>query len=368
MAGHPTEAVRMHLSRSARASTSATEIEALRDAMHWALPDSEQRREVCGRLGAALLARARAEGIATERDRERVAEAARLLADARKWLEAGEAWLLVDNRAKAIDAFSAGGHVEQLERALDADATANARRRTVRQSFADYELHVRTGARNAARRDLRAVVEAAENKAEYQRLLDDLESRLITGGRVQLHLRRGANIVVCAASPVSLGRDALCDLMLRSGGVSRRHVEIAVDAAAQVDARFTLRDAGSRNGTLIGGLPISGAVPLRDEGTFDLGDAYTIRYAVTDAPALLILVVDKGFETGTHVFIGVDGQLIDLSAAGIRATLRFADGCPILERVGDAVLQLDGQLLAHGTCQLIQGDQLRLDGLEVEVV
>src|SRR5688572_13958774 len=68
LAGRRDEAVRIHLSRATRAPDRAAEIAALRDAVHWAGDEPTLRAQASGPLGKALLARARAEGVATERD------------------------------------------------------------------------------------------------------------------------------------------------------------------------------------------------------------------------------------------------------------------------------------------------------------
>jgi hypothetical protein len=63
-------------------------------------------------------------------------------------------------------------------------------------------------------------------------------------------------IVACAARRIVLGRDPLCDLPLRAGGVSHQHAEIE-----RSDTGFALRDLDSRNGTSLVGMPLAGRVP-----------------------------------------------------------------------------------------------------------
>src|SRR3954468_5933020 len=69
LAGEHAGAVRMHLARAARAPNRHAELGALRDAMRWAGEDPELRRQAAVALGRALWEGAKAEGIATERDR-----------------------------------------------------------------------------------------------------------------------------------------------------------------------------------------------------------------------------------------------------------------------------------------------------------
>ena len=48
-----------------------------------------------------------------------------------------------------------------------------------------------------------------------------------------------------------VGRDESCDVVLEDDRVSRRHAVLACDGP-----EWSIRDAGSKNGTFIGGLPV----------------------------------------------------------------------------------------------------------------
>jgi len=369
LAGYHDAAARMHMARADRASSHAETIAALRDALHWASEDGELRRPAARALGEALLARARAEGVATERDRARVREGARLLEEAGEFRVAGEAWESIGDDAEAARAYEAGGQVDRLERTLARETERVDGERRLREAFADYELELRAGRRDQAVAALRRCLDLAERKAEYRRLLDDLESRLITGGRLVVRRRRrdgAAAVVACGRSPVVLGRDSLCDMVLRAGGVSRRHVDIEV-GGADADSRFTLRDGGSRNGTLIGGLPVTGAVPLRDQGRFSLGDDCELEYRVSGTPGQLVLRVIRGVDQGLVLYAAGPGERIDLAAdLGAPIAIRFERGRPLLEPAGGE-LRLAGEPAAHGVSQLIHGDQIAAGDVEVEV-
>jgi len=365
-AGQNDAAARMHVARAKRAGTYDAEIDALRDAMHWVPEDMEDFcAEISGALGKALLAKAKSEGIGTERDRQRVEEAAGHLANCREWAAAGEAWELIGNDAEAIKVYKRGGLIERLERVLNEDADVTSSAREVREAFADYKLHYSGGMRDAAREDLLRCVQESQSKGEYRRLLDALESALITGGRVTLRPRQKKPLTVCCNSEIIMGRDQLCDLLLRSGNVSRRHAEIVVSADPG-DERFQLRDAGSRNGTHVGGMPISGAVPLIDSGSFDLGDEYTIDYQAQGRQ--LVLRVSRGMDLGTQLVVAADKELIDLTEqTGAPVALRFERGRPFIV-VEDEALELEINGEPCGTqAQLIHGDLITVDGREIEV-
>jgi len=364
LAGHREAAVRVHLARADRAQSRADEIIALRDALHWAPPASDERRRVARALGSALLTKSKAEGIATERDRMRVREAAELLLEAGSHRVAGEAYELIGDDGAAVRAYRQGGLLDLMEQALEREDERVSRDREVRQSFADYELHLKGGARDAAIEALRRCVAAAETSAEYRRLLDELESRLVAGGRVALQLRRGERVTATSAPRVSIGRDPLCDLVLRSAGVSRRHAEVEV-AREGGFLRFALRDAGSRNGTTLGGLPIAGAMPLGGSGSFALSDDCAIDFEATDD--LLTLRIERGLDRGQIALCAAEDMLVPLGAVGLAAALRFQRGRPILLHP-DGELALNGERLAAGDIQLLHGDHLTVGGVDVEVI
>ncbi len=361
LAGDFPSAVRMHLARAARANDRAAEITALRDAIHWAGDDAELRRVASAALGRALLAKALAEGIATRRDHDKVREAAALLTAGGEHREAGKAYEHLDDFPAAAQAYSDGGHVELMETAMAEDERRSSSEHAAREAFADYEVHLRLGRRDDARLALEAALARAPSR-EHRRLLDELQARLITSGRVELRPRTGSPVIVCAAPVIGLGRDALCDLPLRAGGVSRRHAEVEVGD----QPRFVVRDAGSRNGTLIGGMPIAGKMPLVDHGQLELGEDCRIDYAVAGEPPVLTLTANNGLDRGRTLLLARPGDRIDLASHGLACDLVFIAGRPHLGRA-TGPLQLGGAAIAHGRVQLITGDVITLDGAELDV-
>lgn len=366
LAGDFEAAVRMHLARAARASDRAGEISALRDALHWAGEDPALRKLASGALGRALLAKALAEGVATQRDHEKVREAAALLGAGGEYRDAGKALEQLGDYQGAAAAYSSGGLVELMEAALTQDEQKNQGDHHAREAFADYELHLRLGRRDDARASLERALELAPSR-DRRRLLDDLLARLITSGKVELRPRGGGVGLVASAGPViGLGRDALCDLPLRAGGVSRRHAEIEIEIGDS--PRFSLRDAGSRNGTLLGGLPIAGKMPLADRGVIELGEDCRIEFTVggSEAAPSLSLAVQNGLDRGRKLIAARAGDRIDLSPHGLACDLIFVDGRPWLGRASGE-FRLGGDLIAHGRAQLLAGDVVTLDGTEIDV-
>lgn len=362
LAGEHEGAVRMHLARAARAPNRQAEIGALRDAMRWAGEDPALRRQAAAALGRALWDSAKAEGIATERDRNRVREAADLLVTGEDHALAGEALEAINDHLAAANAYSAGGLVERMETALAKDDAALGKQREEADAFADYQTAMRVGRRDEARTELVRAVASTSVAGEYRRLLDQLDTALLTAGRVELRRRGKPLIVACAADKIVLGRDQLCDLTLRAGGVSRQHAEIELDLAAQT---FTLRDLDSRNGTSIAGLPLAGRVPLVGTGKFGLGDECVLEFECEGG--VLRLRVANGMDRGVALCAIAAGSRLDLAPVGCTLDLIFQHGRPLLGRGSCREVTFNDEPLGDVRVQLIRGDRVIADGDEIDI-
>ncbi len=361
LAGELADAVRMHLARAARAPNRHAEIGALRDAMRWAGDDPALKRQAAAALGRALWEAAKAEGIATERDRQRVREASELLVQGDDHSLAGEALEAIGDHLAAANAYSAGGLVERMESALEKDEDAQGKAREEADAFADYQTHMRVGRRDAARTELVRAVAATNAIGEYRRLLDQLDTALLTAGKVDLRRRSKPLIVACAAAKMVLGRDQLCDLTLRAGGVSRQHAEIEWSGEA-----FVLRDLDSRNGTSLAGMPLAGRVPLVANGRFGLGDECNIDFECSDG--VLILRVANGIDRGFALVAAQDSKRIDLTPLGLPLDIIFQRGRPLLGRGSCKEIKFNDEPLAGDLrVQLIRGDRLIADGDEIDI-
>lgn len=356
--------VRMHLARAERAKSRIQEVDALRDAVYWARDDDDLLRQARPALAKALLAQSAAEGIATERDRERVREAAALFEAAESYGKAGDAYASIGANHEAVAAYRAGGLVAKLELALEAEQEERERGRAEHNDFADYDMYLRGGDRDHALASLRKCIEVAESSSDYRRRLDELEAHLITSSKVELRSRSGQIMRLSAAPELFLGRDPLCDLTLRSGGISRRHAQIQRRGQGD-EVEFALADAGSRNGTRLAGMPLESTLPLAGTGVFQLGDELDMHFTVEDN--LLHLEVKKGLDSGAELWAAGEGRAMSLEALGTTATVLFRDGRPFLTR-GQGSLRLNDEPLAHGDVQLIHGDRLVVDGVELEVM
>lgn len=361
LAGDAEGAVRMHLARAARAATRQAEIGALRDALRWAGDDPQLKKQASKALGRALWENARAEGIATERDRNKIREAAEMLVAGDDHASAGEALESIGDHQAAALAYSAGGLVEKMESALSKEDQRYLKAREEADAFADYQTHMRVGRRDEARAELQRAIASTDNVGEYRRMLDQLDTALLTAAKVELKRRSKPVIVACAAQKIVLGRDPLCDLPLRAGGVSRQHAEIERTADG-----FHLRDLDSRNGTSVAGLPLVGKVPLAGAGKFGLGDECSLEFETTPAGALIIRVT-TGIDRGVALIAAGEGTKLDLSLIGIPLDIVFQKSRPMLGRGSAKDVKFNDEPLGDLRVQLIRGDRIVADGDEIDV-
>src|SRR4051812_16444370 len=100
--------------------------------------------------------------------------------------------------------------------------------------------------------------------------------------KVQLIVVQGkpeGKVIPLAGPTFKIGRGETCHLRPNSELVSREHAEFSI-AADQV----TVKDLGSRNGTLVNGKAISAACTLRDQDLVTVGHL-TFAVSIQGAPA-----------------------------------------------------------------------------------
>jgi hypothetical protein len=358
LAGERDKVAEMHLLRAERATTAGEAESELRDALRWAAVGTPARARVARALGNALLKRARAEGAATARDRERVREGARFLEEAGELREAGTAWELIGDDEAAAQAYERGGYLDEMEAALARERGRRTAAARLADAFHVYETALVHGDRDRALAELAICIETAADKGQYRGLHEALTARRLTAGVVTLARRPdGPHVVVAGAGRVLVGRDPECALVLRSAGVSRAHAAVTFDGA------FWLRDAGSKHGTWLAGLPIDGAVTLTGAGRLRLGTDCELDFQ-TEGRRLRLEVV-RGLDRGARLVAGPADEPIDLGPdLDVAATLTFRDGRPIL---GAAALELNGAATA-GRAQLVRGDVVTIAGVGLDVL
>lgn len=117
------------------------------------------------------------------------------------------------------------------------------------------------------------VVEADEARPRREGTVPGGEGRAAVTGCALLW---GDRMVPLVAGENVIGRDPECALGIPSGLVSRQHARVVVQGG-----RATLQDLGSKNGTLLGGVPVRGEAPLVDGDEIRIGPALLVFCAAS---------------------------------------------------------------------------------------
>lgn len=346
----PEDAANALLFAAARATVLDERLAAYGDALRW-LPEEHPRRvEIEGRIGLAILDEAQRKGVRNADERERLADAATRLERAEKWSEAGTAWELLDRTEDFSRCLQKAGDIERLEALLDASTESARRERALRRLVDEHQMSLAVGARIEARDALRKAIALDPTDRALAEMLRRLEARFPTAGRVVLRID-GRETTFSFGTQVALGRDA--DVVVRGTSVSRRHAELVWHADG-----LEVRDLGSRNGTLVQGLPIAGSLRLEGTAEIGLGDDVTVR--VEAETWGLRLEVLSGLDRDHVACIGS----LPLPVPGLRAKVSFVDGHPTL--TAQLGCTLDGQRVV-APIALLRGDVIEVDGHRVEV-
>jgi len=359
--GDKLKVAQMHLAQAGIEEKLDGRIRALNTAVGFA-PQGAVRADVLRQLGEALVERARSSGVTTTEGRRSMREAATRFEDGGWDERCGDCWLELSERDHAATAYSRAGMVEKVEQILSAEEEAQTRQRLEESSFKDFELLLQGGQRNEALAALRRCIDAARRKGEYRRLLADVEQRLLGGGRLVLTVG-SRRLMLVGTFPLLLGRDPECQLQVRGQSVSRRHARILPCPAGG----FTLEDAGSHNGTLLGGLPIGAPMPLPPSGTIGLGDSCVVEFSLGgDPPSTVRLVVQSGLDAGKLLVAGADQHDISSIIDDAPPLLVWFEGGHPMARPRNGLLQLNGARTG-GPVQLIQNDVVLVGERPVKV-
>ncbi len=355
LAGMPAKVAEMHLVRAGRLDPPRRG-EALADALRWLrkIDDEDYPEAVSDELAKSLLDEAKALPEGDPRRRRGAVEAAKLYERTGKMREAGAAHELAGQRDEAARCYEAAGDIEGMERLLEEDSQGRRSSRAASDAFDEYEVAMAAGARDRASDALRRACAAAPGQG-YDRMLQDLERRLPRHGNLEIRLD-GLRWLLAGAFPAYLGRgDA--HLRLRHPGISRRHAAIDLEGEG-----FALRDAGSRNGTLLSGIALAGRVPLQGSGVIGLGQDCNLQYAALGSN--LELEVLDGPDRG------LKAVLLRQRWSPPRSSLEFSfdNGLARLRDASGAALELNDKLVTTPIVPL-QGDRIESPaGERVEVL
>src|SRR5207247_7068941 len=141
--------------------------------IRWADEGSEDGRSVRRRIARAMLAHVQQTGVISESDRAILREAAQLFSSANDFAGAGECHELGGDETLAAEAYGKAGEVERLEAVLSREEERRGRDDRQRDAFAEYQLHLGAGTRDAARAALETALRAGGD-AQSRHLLDAL--------------------------------------------------------------------------------------------------------------------------------------------------------------------------------------------------
>lgn len=357
-AGMPLEAAKALMHAAERAAVSEERLHAWLDALRVLPSDAHDlRKEAEIKLGRAQLAEAKAHGVAGVIERERLAEGAERLEKHGAFSDAADAWELLGRREDLARCLELGGEIERLEAVLGKSNDDDAATAMIRRLVSEAELATELGDRHSARHALREAVKLAPKDADLLRMLRDLESKWLGGRRVRVSYAGASGAVrvtLVGRLPVHLGR-ADSEVIVRGGSVSRQHCQIAAEEGGLI-----VRDLGSRNGTLVAGIPIASALRIEGPTEVGLGDDALVR--ITPLGEGADVEVLRGLDRGERTVVGADRVRLP----GLRAEVVFEEDRTLLTPLEGASVTLGARQI-HGRVDLLEGDAPAIDGVRLEV-
>lgn len=340
-----------------KAATMELRLDAWFDALAF-LPEIaiEERNAVEAKIGRAILERAKSVGVVSDEERRRLRDAADRLERASKLAEAADAFELLGLQADAARCLELGGEIDRLDALLSASNAADARASRLRRWLSEHELALALGDRVAARQALQSALGEDRHDAEVLTLLRRIEERWLKDS-VTL-LVDGKRIAFVMKLPITMGRSE-ADISVRGASVSRRHAELTQRAG-----RLVLLDAGSRNGTLVSGMPIAGELAV--EGPIEVGLGEDVTLSLRPDTGACSIEVTKGLDQALTFVVG-EGAL---PVPGVGAFLeRTEDGIAFvpLEAVELQSAFGTGLRRVNGRITLLRGDVIVSSGVRVEV-
>jgi hypothetical protein len=347
----PAEAARVLLVLAARSLETDKRVRALRDALHHLEDDDPSCGPVRAQIGKALLEQCQADGVRTLEDRRRAQEAGELLEGEERFGDAASAFELLGRPEDVARCLEAGGEVERLEELLENRNEKADQDRSVQRLVREYEMALATGARLEARASLRAALDFTPGDISLREMLTRLEARMPKKGSLRL-VAHDTTFLFVGSARVAMGREG--GLSLRGASLSRRHAEVRLE-----NEEIVVEDLGSRNGTLVGGIPIAGE--LRASGFVAVGLGEDVTVEVSRRGELLDLEVTEGLDRGLRVIAGMG----NLGHSSLPLRVAFDAGVATLTSTGARTQLMGADLAAPIVC--LVDDVIEIDGLRVEV-
>jgi hypothetical protein len=213
---------------------------------------------------AALTIALAGDGAVSSATRKDLLEAARELEDLGEADRAAEAYALVRDTEGEARALAQAGQVERLETLLDAEHSKTHVERQRSQAYAEIETFTATGRRREALAAAERLALDTPLDASARERVQALEARRVGGGFFRA-LLSGRPVNLLLDDELVVGRTEGA-LIVPSAALSRKHLAIA-----RAGGGFVVRDLGSRNGTLLRGMRVAGALPVGDGLSLLLG-------------------------------------------------------------------------------------------------
>lgn len=274
-------------------------------------------------------------------------------------LKAAEAYARVGDKEGEARALQAAGDVDRLEFLLATEQHRERVSRSREERLKDIDVMVECGRRREA---LEALESLAGDEISLRERLAQLRARRVLAPVVRLEAVRDGKgtlerFLIVTGNDVVVGRTEGA-IKVPSNAISRRHLQIARENDEPV-----IRDLGSRNGTQLRGINVTGTLPVGGGIELSLGKEVPIRIAPSTAieGAIEIDVAGERYHAclgktrtpvhGLELVTGPD-EWIELSANGVhmfagdvelaaRTTLFHGDAISTARR-GAPVLRVTG--------------------------
>lgn len=332
-----------------------------------------------GALARALLeASEQTEDIAQRRALQ--LEAASALEAADEPDRAGEIYEALGLLRRAATAYQNAGALERLELVLEVIDRADQHLEAQRNFERDIEQSIAEGRRRYAhlqlldRADrpqlvpLDAPRSSATTSANWVRLLNQLETRLLTRTMVDLRWGDGQTTAIRGVSRFRIGRAPDADLVVPGPTLSRHHVELTLDHQAD-RPRLMATDLGSRVGTFWDGDPLVPGEPLALSGPGELALGVNAAFEVhpvgdRDATPIGAFIRAVGEPRGWWLYLPGGGPLWLAPDIRVPARILFDRGYVVLDFAARLQATLQDRILPGGTAiELMVGDRLSIVGV-----
>lgn len=314
---------------------------------------NDDKRTVRLLAGESLLACAPRRPL-TMGDRDALGAAASILAEAGDLHRAATTFDLADNLAAAAELWGRLGDLEAMEARLARDEERRRSDRATVGALRDLEALLAGGERLAALEIARCIPEGSGESRRALEIVRDLEGRLLRSRSVTLLPADGQPIRV-ASTPAVFGRDPRAEIPLRDPGVSRRHAVLSIIE----DQGYTVTDAGSRQGTFLGGARVTEPVLLAGDAELQLGPSCRLSIR-QPAPERAIVRGTSALDSGVLVLVG-RGRLPlgDLIPQATGAWIEFEAPTVSLMHPPELPVRIRGTL-ASPRIDLLRGDRLEI--------